>query len=442
MTAAAKKTACTLACFAVLFILIISGRAYGTEETAAVYPDENGRFYLFDSQTDSFSVKCISGSGERVTEAHESVYAQELIFSDNEVYAVCIFDGSAAVFDPFAAGDQMLIADGVSPKRGCVALCGGRLYITDSRDDGVIRIYDDVTEGFESITAGGSVNALFVYDGRLYALLDDGVLSVDSGEKTLCPVPSVPFVGNGGIYCDSGGRVFGFSGEKGFEELCRTGYAGTVYCHGALYALDGKSLLSFGMDGKQTGIHKALPEGAQLLSSSGERLAVYCGGELIIIDKGDFDPVDEQQSVGGEEPSQSSTAIISGLSSGRYEISGGYIFGVEEGTTIAALKRELVYSGELVFKDYKGKTVTAGRTGTGTELQHYPDGSLGGSYTIVITGDLTGEGNINTSDLRAMAKHLTGEKQLGEAARYAGDVNGDGLIDIRDLCILHRSYYS
>ena len=80
MTAAAKKTMCILLCFALLFILIISGRAYGTEETAAVYPDENGRFYLFDSQTDSFSVKCISGSGERVTEAHESVYAQELIF--------------------------------------------------------------------------------------------------------------------------------------------------------------------------------------------------------------------------------------------------------------------------------------------------------------------------------------------------------------------------
>ena len=439
MKAAVKKLMCTLVCASVLCILILSGGTYSAADDALIFSDENGRYYILISQTASFTAECYSGKGERTAAARESVYAQELIFSGEDAYAVCIFNGSAAVFRPFVPGDDMIVAEDIEPKRSCTAVSDGRLYITDSRDDGVIRVYDRRKEGYQSIIAGGSINALFISDGSVFALLSDGVFSADSRTKTACPVPALPFVRNGGVYCDSSGGVFRFSSENGFESICITGSANTVYCHGELYALEGKSLLRLDMDGKQTGVYKALPESADTLLASGDSLAVYCGGELVPIDSSGFVSGDDENnnselSGGGDD--------IEGLNSSRYDIRGGYIFGVEQGTTVAALKKELQYSGELAFRDYRGRTVTSGQIGTGAEVLHYPDGSLDGTYTIVVTGDLTGEGNINTSDLTAMVKQLSGEKRLEEAGIYAADINADSAVDIRDLYILHRDVYS
>ena len=448
MSAALKKLACTLVCAAVISVMLISGSVCGTSDDVSLYCDENGRYYVLDSQNESFTALCYSSNGERSAPVSESIYAQELIFSGYDAYAVCTVGGAAAVFRPFVSGDNMIMADDVLPKRHCTALSGGRLYIADSRDDENIRVYDDISEGYESVSAGQTVDALFVSDGRLFAMLGDGVLSVESGTKTVCAVPVLPFVRNGEIYCDSSGGVFRFSEEKGFERLCATGHANTVYCQGNLYALDGNSLLRFGMDGKQTGVYKALPGNADTLLASGNSLAVYGGGELVPIDRGGFASTDDEVKIseptgdGGEGSDQSSTDKKEGLNSSRYDIRGGYIFGVDQGTTVAALKKELDYSGELAFRDYRGRALTSGRIGTGAEVLHYPDGSLDGTYTIVVTGDLTGEGNINTSDLTAMVKQLSGEKRLEEAGIYAADINADSAVDIRDLYILHRDVYS
>ena len=465
MSGTIKKMICMLVCAAALCLLMSAGRVSGTAGGVSIYSDENGRFYTLSSERSGFVLDCYNGSGEKTRTASESVEALELLLDGTDVYVVCSFDGAAGIFRPFVQGDNMVIAENTMPKPGCSAVCGGRVYITDSRDDKHIRIYDDINDDYESIAVSQSVEALLVCEGRLIAVLSDGVFSAANGRKTKCEVPQQPFVRSGEIFCDSQGGVFRLSDDKGFERLCTTGYGNTVYCRGELYALDGKELLRLDMNGEVTARLSELPYGADEVVTSGESLAVLCGNKPVPVDKKAFVPISVEESsteqVTGQSSipeqssrrdndeqsreesfDQSSTRNDIKLISNEYEIRAGYIFGVPEGTTVAGLKRALVYPGELGFRDYRGRTVSSGRIGTGSTVTLYNDGESAEVFKIVVSGDLTGEGNINTSDIGAMTKHLCEEKRLEGAALYAADINDDSSLDIRDLYLLHRIIYS
>ncbi len=130
------------------------------------------------------------------------------------------------------------------------------------------------------------------------------------------------------------------------------------------------------------------------------------------------------------------------ISSSVYTIESGMITGVPDGTTIAAFKKNIEFSGYTVsFVNHNGKTVTSGVLGTGFTVDFCS--AVGNeSYTIVIMGDLTGEGNLNSKDILSLSKHLTGESMLDEFKLLAADINCDGVVDIQDLYIYQREYLS
>lgn len=503
MSGAIKRVICMIVCAVVLCPLLTADKVSGTEEEFCCFSAGNGKFYILKKQPDCFELECCDGNGNRIRSVRESVEAQELIFFENDVYVLCRFDGSAGIFRLFTSNDNMVIAENVSPRNGCTAVYGGRIYITDSSDEKQIRIYDDINDGYESIRTAQKIEALFVSDsGKLTAMFSDGVFDVESGRKTICCVPEQPFVRNGGIFCDCRGEVYRFSDENGFKRLCGTGCGNTVYCHGDIYVSEGTRLLRLDLDGNITAEYCNLPENAGAVFASGDSLAISCNGKIVPVDRKAFVPLTEQKqgsefisepdktpesgrvsvpdkevesasepekeqsgelkdeeisetgrnessaaesSANGREKQDSSDnsrensrEYSKGIMSSEYEISGGFIFDVPEGTTAAMLKKTLVYNGELSFRNYREKSLSSGRIGTGAEVLLYEGGELMDIYIIVVTGDLTGEGNINTLDLRAMVKQLNGEIHLEEADYCAADVNCDGFVDLRDLYILHR----
>ena len=64
----------------------------------------------------------------------------------------------------------------------------------------------------------------------------------------------------------------------------------------------------------------------------------------------------------------------------------------------------------------------------------------GSHYSIVVTGDLTGEGNVNSRDLDALMKHLTEEQQLTGIFISAADIDKDNMLSTKDLVLLSRLY--
>lgn len=60
-------------------------------------------------------------------------------------------------------------------------------------------------------------------------------------------------------------------------------------------------------------------------------------------------------------------------------------------------------------------------------------------YTIVVIGDINGDGEVRATDYIQVKNHINGSKRLNEIATVAGDVNGDGEVRATDY-ILIKNY--
>ena len=102
--------------------------------------------------------------------------------------------------------------------------------------------------------------------------------------------------------------------------------------------------------------------------------------------------------------------------------SGNYLTGVSPSTSVSSLTT----SGYTV---YSGSTkVTSGLVGTGMTAV-----SNGTSVTIVVTGDVSGDGRITITDVVKLQSSVAGASKLSGAYAKAGDINGDGKVTITDV---------
>ena len=111
----------------------------------------------------------------------------------------------------------------------------------------------------------------------------------------------------------------------------------------------------------------------------------------------------------------------------------GFIYGLEEG--IADLEG---------FVEYAGGTVeyvkTAEGFGTGTVVNFVVNGEVLYTYTIVILGDVTGDGVVDTFDSTKLAEVVNGDIELEKdsAEEFAADIeNNDKVADTYDLTTLY-----
>lgn len=102
--------------------------------------------------------------------------------------------------------------------------------------------------------------------------------------------------------------------------------------------------------------------------------------------------------------------------------SGSYLTGISPNTSVSSLTASgyTVYSGS--------KQVTSGLVGTGMTAV-----SSGGSVTIVVTGDVSGDGKVTITDVVKLQKSVVGSASLTGAYAKAGDISGDGKITITDV---------
>ena len=102
--------------------------------------------------------------------------------------------------------------------------------------------------------------------------------------------------------------------------------------------------------------------------------------------------------------------------------SGNYLTGVSPSTSVSAMNRAgyTIYSGSA--------KVTSGLVGTGMTAV-----SSSATVTIVVTGDVSGDGKITITDVVKLQKSVVGSGSLSGAYAKAADINGDGKITITDV---------
>lgn len=113
----------------------------------------------------------------------------------------------------------------------------------------------------------------------------------------------------------------------------------------------------------------------------------------------------------------------------------GYLTNIKTKTLISDLKNSLIKSGakSIIVTDTNGKVKSDNNilaTGQKITITTALDTK---TYTVVVKGDSSGDGEVTILDLLQIRKHLKNDKKLSGAYFYAADTSGDNNITILDL---------
>ncbi len=112
---------------------------------------------------------------------------------------------------------------------------------------------------------------------------------------------------------------------------------------------------------------------------------------------------------------------------------GEYIRGYDIGTTIKTIKNNVGNGATVVVKDSSGNVKNDNDLiGTGYTIE-ISNKLSSKSFTYVMFGDLTGDGEINSADLLKMRQYLLGTVNLNGAFLKSAYLSGDGEINSADL---------
>jgi len=126
-----------------------------------------------------------------------------------------------------------------------------------------------------------------------------------------------------------------------------------------------------------------------------------------------------------EEPDNPEEGITSEI----YKIEEDYISKVTQKTTISKFKENVETEQELTFMDKDGNALKDSNIiKTGTKLKV---GEV--EYTLIVAGDINGDGNITTTDLAKIKLHYIEKELLTGTELKAADMNYDGEITITDI---------
>ncbi|MCD7840707.1 MAG: glucosaminidase domain-containing protein, partial [Erysipelotrichaceae bacterium] len=136
-------------------------------------------------------------------------------------------------------------------------------------------------------------------------------------------------------------------------------------------------------------------------------------------------------SVNSSSSTLSNANIISKLG---YTNSSNYITGIKVGTSVSSLIssiNQLQSSTTVTVKNTNSQTITSGTVSTGMTLT-LKTGSSSNTYTLVIRGDVNGDGSIKSGDYVRVKNYIMGSVSLTAAQKLAADANKDGSVKSSD----------
>ncbi len=117
---------------------------------------------------------------------------------------------------------------------------------------------------------------------------------------------------------------------------------------------------------------------------------------------------------------------------------GSYVLGLKPNTSVQAFTQNVKAIDTNTFvnvKNASGQVVTSGTMGTGMTFTLKENGVLT-TYTVVIKGDVDGDGQIRSIDYSIVKNDILNIRKLSKAYATAGDVDGDGKIRSIDYSLI------
>ncbi len=447
----------------------------------SIVPTADGRFYKFENQGDCCIITSYNGKADARENYLNNFRTDFILTSGNISVAVENKNETLTLFKFDDGRNNVYYIENVKLKDNCIAMTNDlNIYLAETGADNVIRRFLTADYEVDAIKTPGKINYLFtdIESGTPYAALSDGIYNAEDGSFIKCDVPAYPLKSNSGYYSDRNGCIYTFSSAEGFKKILSLASSAVCTTDSGIVCLSDNRVYMMNFDGKEIGKYD-LSKNAYDVYASKSYIAVVSdsGVDVLTPDNFTYDSsVDEKKvksvqknddSINNNDKSQkseekksnyssnenlqdlqqSNSAIVNynveilnnsynasdkGLKSTCYEIYKD-IINVPCGTTVSKLKKNLSYGeGRLVITNHSGKPAGSGKIGTGWTIEVYY-GNQKFIYYTCVKGDLTGEGNINTLDLRALADYLQSNMGFESLEKTAADFNGDGRLDILDV---------
>jgi uncharacterized repeat protein (TIGR02543 family) len=110
----------------------------------------------------------------------------------------------------------------------------------------------------------------------------------------------------------------------------------------------------------------------------------------------------------------------------------GYLAKINAGLTVANLLAGLQPQDQIHIFSGSTEIPTSALVATGLKANLMAGSSIIQSLTIIVTGDVNGDGKITLTDYILMKSHILETSQLAGAFSKAGDINGDSRISLTD----------
>ncbi len=406
----------------------------------------SGGFFLVKNSSDTSSCTCIKENGDSILIfSQRNAKIIKAAVSDSYLY-LFIEDKSSS--DPmmgiftYDKGGLLKSTSGVEADNtpaSAFAADDIYFYYLESNNGKIHKISHD-RRPYETVTLQKGITNLFSYNGNVYALSKDSIINVNNADEILSSdIPNfsssdvIEFYDN--ICIDDSGKVYSFNEGYGFKYIKTLNYKISFVLSKSYCGVSKNVIYSLSEAGTSIGKYTCDSD-IEDACVSGNKAAILCSGEVKIISLKDFAAFNSNTPGSNSGLSSDKNNKITDIEN-KYQVIDKYVI-MSEGTTVAAIKKNIGTS--LTFCNDDGKAVTSGKVGTGFRIEYRNNSSVLKKYTIIIKGDLTGEGSVNTRDSKALTDYLLENNDFNETKRFAADLDNNEKIDSIDLLLLIRKY--
>jgi len=143
------------------------------------------------------------------------------------------------------------------------------------------------------------------------------------------------------------------------------------------------------------------------------------------VDNGNTDNGNNNNVDNGNDGGNTNTTTIDYANELGWKNSDGYVSGIALNTSVDTITLNIKSkdsNANVNIATSSGASKSSSSViGTGDKITIVSNGKTT-TYTVVVYGDISGDGKVNTSDLLAVQKHILGSKSLGGAFLYAASI--------------------
>ncbi len=433
-----KLFICLLMTVWILRIAAVAGSAESVRylRNTQYFPDAAGGFYMVTYDSDYYTLYTVRSDGSVHEELRESTQI-EAVAADNGWLTMAAAIGVGKGIIRYCADGSMKNVMMVQWSDGAVAsVCAdsrNHIWMADA-DHALVREYDSGGQELKCYRTGTAVTALLTdaAGSHVYAAEENGTLRELNGNRVWTDIPCENGFEQNGNYLCCHGVVYTLDTEAGLTEIFSSDYPLICRTNRWVYASDGHIVYRLSEDGSVDAVCDT-GTAIQRLTASGDT-AAYVSAEGITVITPSMMKRQEQSS----HPMLSAVMepdVPPDLSA--LEMVDETTVEVIQGTTVAALKKQMHYPGwSLTVRNHQGSMVSSGTIGTGWELFFSKNGQEQ-CYATLVMGDLTGEGNVNARDSTMLADYLVEGTELEQPYLTAADMNRNGCIDFNDFVMLY-----